>query len=94
MGESQVLNDIASRVREWKGKWDAVWEDINLRAKIMQTLVDYSTARNNPNIVEAENVIKSNSKFHIISSEVKEEVGSLDSSLIYERWLQWLRKSY
>jgi flagellar protein FlaI len=94
MGESQVLNDIASRVREWKGKWDTVWDDINLRAKIMQTLLDYSTARNRPDLIEAENVIKSNSKYHIISSEVKEEVGSLDPSLIYERWLQWLRKSY
>ncbi|MBI4133723.1 type II/IV secretion system ATPase subunit, partial [Candidatus Uhrbacteria bacterium] len=94
MGESQVLNDIASRVREWKGSWDAVWENINLRAKILETLVNYSAAKNNPAMLEADVMIQSNSKFHIISGEVKEETGALDSDLIYERWLNWLRKNY
>lgn len=94
MGESAVLNDIAMRVREWKGNWDAVWENIKLRGKIMQTLVDYGIATNNPNLLEAENVIKSNQRFHLLSGEVKEEVGAMDSDMIYERWLQWLRKNY
>jgi hypothetical protein len=94
MGESAVLNDIAARVREWKGNWDAVWENIKLRGKIMQTLVDYSIATNNPNLIEAENVIKSNSRFHLIGGDVKEETGTLDADQIYERWLQWLRKNY
>ncbi len=94
MGESQVLNDIAARVRDWKGNWDSVWNNITLRAKILQTLLDYSKKTNNTNLLEAENVIKSNSRFHIIGNEVKEEVGTLDNSLIYERWLNWLKKNY
>lgn len=94
MGESQVLNDIATRVREWKGNWDAVWNNIKLRGKVMQTLVDYANVNHRPDILEANNIILSNSRFHIISSEVKEELGALDSTLIYDRWLQWLRKSY
>ncbi|HLC68014.1 MAG TPA: type II/IV secretion system ATPase subunit [archaeon] len=94
MGESMVLNDIAERVRDWKGKWDSVWDNINLRAKIMQTLVDYAAAKNRPDILEADVVVKSNSKFHIYSGEVKEEVGTFDNDMIYERWLNWLRKTY
>lgn len=94
MGESNVLNDIAMRVREWKGNWDSVWNNIKLRAKIMQTLVDYANVNKRPDVLEAVNVIASNSHFHLLSNEVKEELGSMDSTLIYDRWLQWLRKNY
>lgn len=94
MGESEILNDIAMRVREWKGNWDLVWSNIKLRGKIMQTLVDYANVNKRPDVLEANNVIKSNSHFHIFSGEVKEEVGAMDSALIYERWLEWLKKNY
>lgn len=90
MGESIVLNDIASRIREWKGRWDAVWENIKLRARILQTLVDYARAKNRLELLEAPAVIESNSNFHIISNSVKEELGILDNKTIYDRWLEWL----
>ncbi|MBI4162153.1 MAG: type II/IV secretion system ATPase subunit [Candidatus Aenigmarchaeota archaeon] len=88
-GESVVLDDIASRVREWRGRWDAIWDNINLRAKILDTLVIYSDKK--PYIIEAPGVIESNSQFHLISQQVRDEVGILDNKLIYEHWLQWLR---
>ncbi len=88
-GESVVLDDIASRVREWRGRWDAIWENINLRAKILDTLALYSEKK--PYIIEAPGVIESNSQFHLISQQVKDEIGIMDHKLIYERWLQWLR---
>lgn len=91
-GESVVINDIASRVREWKGNWDSVWNNINLRTKILQTLTDYAAGK--PEILEASAVMESNSMFHLISSEVKEETGELDSELIYEKWHNWLRSNY
>jgi len=91
-GESIVLNSIAERVREWKGEWDAVWGNIKLREKIMQTLVDYSHKTKNFEILEAPAVIQSNTQFHIASSEVKEEYGSLDNALIYEKWHEWLKQ--
>ena len=94
VGESQILNDIAMRVREWKGNWDAVWENIQLRGKIFQTIVDYANVNKRPDLLEAENIIKSNSHFHLISNDVKEELGSMDTRLIYDRWLQWLRNNY
>jgi len=90
-GESVVLNDIASRVREWKGDWNAVWDNINLRAKILQTLVDFANAKGRKDMLEAPMVVESNSQFHIISDEVKNETGALDSKLIYQKWLEWLK---
>lgn len=91
IGESIILNDIASNVREWKGSWDRVWENINLRARIMQSIVEHSSR--DSNLLEAEFVLKSNQKFHLISEEVMNETDTMDSSLIYERWLDWIRKN-
>ncbi len=92
MGESQVLNDIAQRVREWKGSWENVWSNISLRAKIMQTLCAYGAQK--PQLLEAPAVIESNSIFHLVSSDVKEEIGALEPSVIFERWHEWLKSKY
>ena len=92
MGESEILNNISSRIREWKGRWDAVWENIQLRAKILQSVVDLANARSRPDLLEAAAVMQSNSQFHLISNAVKEEVGSLESNMIFDRWFNWIRK--
>lgn len=88
MGESVILNDIASRTREWKGNWNAVWDNINLRGKILNTITELGHKR--PELMEASFVMQSNSQFHIISSEVREEIGALDNAMIFERWKKWL----
>ena len=91
IGESMILNDIASNVREWKGSWDRVWDNIMLRSRIMQTLGEYGAR--NPSLLEAEFVVMSNQKFHLLSEEVMAEKDAMDSEAIYERWLEWLRKN-
>ena len=89
-GESEVLNSIAYRVREWRGNWNAVWNNIKLRGRILQTLVDYSSVK--PNLLEADVVMESNSMFHLICDEVKKEVGELNTTMIFDRWSEWLKK--
>lgn len=91
MGESVVLNDIASRVREWKNSWDMVWDNINLRGKVIRALVDYAVSKNKPELLEAPAVIESNSVFHLAGNEVREETGILDSTEIFNRWHEWLK---
>ena len=91
-GESEVLMEIAKRVREWRGAWDRVWENILLRAKVKETLVDISSKLKRPELLEAPFVVESNDMFHSISEKVAEEVGFVDSKLVYERWFNWLRK--
>ncbi|MCS7106297.1 MAG: ATPase, T2SS/T4P/T4SS family, partial [Candidatus Aenigmarchaeota archaeon] len=90
-GESYVLNEIAKRVREWHGRWDDVWDNILLRAKVKQSLVDYAEKLNRPEILEADFVCDANEMFHLISEQVRQEVGALDSKMIYEKWIEWLK---
>ncbi|HDJ96570.1 MAG TPA: hypothetical protein ENG45_00675 [Candidatus Aenigmarchaeota archaeon] len=90
-GESYVINEIMKRVREWRDNWDAVWDNILLRAKVKETMVNYAKKLNRPEILEADWTVVCNEEFHTICDKVKEEVGSLDSKLIYERWLEWFK---
>lgn len=88
-GESEVLNEIAKRVREWHGDWDAVWDNILLRGKIKQTMVDYAKKLKRFEILEADWTVEGNEVFHLISEQVMQEHGELDSKEIFERWLKW-----
>ena len=90
-GESEVLNEIAKRVREWHGAWDLVWDNILLRSKIKQEMVDIAKSLNRFDILEADWIVDSNEAFHLISENVMQEVGSLDSKIIYERWQNWFK---
>ncbi len=90
-GESDIIKSIAGNVKEWAGNWSAVWDNILLRAKTKQALVDFAKASGNREILEAEFCIQANDEFHRISDRVKEDTGFLDSELIYKEWESWLK---
>jgi len=90
-GESEVLKSIAGRVRAWAGDWDAVWQNIQLRAKVKKAIVDISDELERPELLEADWVVRSNDEFHIISQRVEEKTGKVDSDRIYAEWEQWFR---
>jgi len=90
-GESEVLNEIAKRVREWHGRWDDMWNNILLRSDIKESIFNYAERLNRPEILEADWTIRSNEMFHIISDQVRMEVGGLDSKLIYNKWENWFK---
>ena len=91
-GDSDILKAIAGNVKEWSGNWDAVWDNILLRAKIKETLVNLALAANRLDLLEAEFVIQSNDEYHRISESVREDVGGLDSKRIFFEWNEWLKK--
>jgi hypothetical protein len=80
-------------VKEWTGNWAAVWENIQLRAKIKQTLVDFSEKTKNPELMEAEWVVRSNHQFHLLQEELRQEKGAAEADDVYEAWLKWLKNS-
>ncbi|MBR9692140.1 type II/IV secretion system ATPase subunit [Candidatus Woesearchaeota archaeon] len=91
-GESDILKAIAGNVKEWAGNWDAVWDNVTLRAKTKETLVKYSEKAKMPDLLEAHFVVLSNDMFHKFSESVRKEVGSLDSKRIFFNWDNWLKK--
>ena len=91
-GEIEVLKSIAGNVKEWAGSWDAVWDNIQLRANIKKSLVDTANKLDNLKILEAEFVIQSNDEFHRLSEKIKGEVGSHDSKRILFEWNEWLKR--
>ncbi len=91
-GESEVLKAIGGRVKEWAGNWDAIWGNIELRAKIKQALVETASKSKLPDILEAPFVVASNDEFHRLSAKVAEEVGFTDPKRVYSEWESWLKQ--
>ncbi|MAG91218.1 hypothetical protein CMO83_03975 [Candidatus Woesearchaeota archaeon] len=91
-GDSEILKAIAGSVKEWAGNWDAVWDNITLRAKTKEALVNFASKNKMPELLEADFVIHCNDQFHKISENIKEEVGSLDSKRIFFEWNEWLKR--
>jgi type IV secretory pathway ATPase VirB11/archaellum biosynthesis ATPase len=90
-GESEILNRIASNVKEWSGNWDTVWENIKLRAKIKKTVVEIAEKSNHMELLEADWTTKSNAFFHIFMEESIKESGVPDAARIYDKWLEWFK---
>ncbi len=91
-GDSEIIKAIASNVKGWAGNWDAVYDNIILRAKIKQELVDMSLSLNIPDILEAEFNSLSNNMSHQFSKVVQEEIGLPESNRVFNLWQNWLKK--
>ncbi len=91
-GESEIVKSIAGNVKEWAGNWDAVWDNILLRARMKDTLVKYAQQTKIHDLLEAPSVIYFNDLFHKISNSVKERYGYLDSKRIFLEWEHELRR--
>jgi len=91
-GDSEIIKDIASNVKGWAGNWDAIYDNILLRAKIKKEIVDIAEKTKNPYLLEAEFNTLSNYIFHQISSDVFQEVGLPLSERVFPEWQKWLNK--
>ena len=91
-GNSEILKDIAGSVKEWAGNWDAVWENISLRAKIKELMVQYSEKAKMNELLESKFVVLSNDMFHKISDRINQEVGRTDARRILFEWEDWIKK--
>lgn len=91
-GDSDILKAIAGQVKDWAGNWDAVWNNIELRANMKQYLVERADALKDDELLEAPFVIRSNDQFHKIVDDVKERSGSIDTKRILFEWKEWLEQ--
>jgi archaeal flagellar protein FlaI len=92
-GNSEILKRMAGRVKEFAGDWDAVWNNIQLRADTKQAIVDLSVEHKDPSLLEADFVVTANDVFHLISDRVKEKTGTLDPQRILFEYKAWLQKA-
>ncbi|MEK6901395.1 MAG: type II/IV secretion system ATPase subunit, partial [Nanoarchaeota archaeon] len=91
-GNSIILKTMAGRIKEFAGNWDALWENIQLRADCKQTLLDVASELNDPSLLEAKFVIKANDLFHLISDTAKEKKGRKSSADILFEFKDWMKR--
>ncbi len=91
-GDSEVIKAIAENVKGWAGNWDAVYDNVLLRAKIREELTKTAEKIQRPEILEAGFSVLSNQVFHRISDEVSKEVGLPMSDRVFPEWQRWLNQ--
>ncbi len=91
-GDSEVIKAIAANVKGWAGNWDAVYDNILLRAKIKEELVKASEKLKLSSLLEAKFTYLSNNSFHEISDKIREEIGLPLSERVFPLWREWLKK--
>ena len=91
-GESEILKSIAGTVKGWAGNWDAVYDNILLRARIKEEIVNTAQKLNRPELLEARFNTLSNAIFHEISDKVRQEIGLPMSDKVFPLWKQWMLK--
>ncbi|HPD81487.1 MAG TPA: type II/IV secretion system ATPase subunit [Candidatus Pacearchaeota archaeon] len=91
-GDSEIIKDVAANVRGWAGNWDAVYDNILLRAKIKKELFETAKKIGDFNILESKFNTLSNHTFHRISDEITQEVGLPSSERVFPVWQEWLNK--
>ena len=91
-GDSEILKSIASNVKGWAGNWDAIYDNIILRGRMKQEIVDLATKLNRPELLEAEFNTLSNQAFHRISDEVRQKHGLPMSEHVFPLWKQWVHQ--
>ncbi len=91
-GDSEIIKDIASTVRGWAGNWDAIYDNILLRARIKQEIVDISEKTKNYKILEAKFNTAANHSFHRISDSVRQEIGLPFGERVFPAWQKWLNQ--
>lgn len=91
-GNSDIIKRMAGKVKEFAGNWDAVWENVQLRADCKKAIVDLFNESEDSSLLEADFVVRANDMFHLIADRVKDKSGKMDSKRILFEYKAWLRK--
>ena len=91
-GESEILKIIGSKIADYAGNWDAIWQDILTRAKMKEALVKKAVENKDMDMLEAPFVILSNDMYHVFNEKVRKKSKKLDQKLIYQEWEAWLNQ--
>lgn len=91
-GDSETIKNIAANVKGWAGNWDAVYDNILLRAKMKKELVNVADRIGNDRMLEADFTTLAQDNFHKISEDVIKEIGLPLSERVFPEWQKWLNE--
>ncbi|MEX0920830.1 MAG: type II/IV secretion system ATPase subunit [Candidatus Pacearchaeota archaeon] len=91
-GNSEIIKEVASGVKGWAGNWDAVWDNITLRAKIKEELVRTAEKTKDYGLLESEFSSAANHAFHRISEKIIEEDGLPKGEKVFPEWKKWFQE--
>jgi type IV secretory pathway ATPase VirB11/archaellum biosynthesis ATPase len=90
-GDSEIIKNVAANVKGWAGNWDAVYDNILLRGKVKQEMVDVAEKAKMPELLEAKFNSRANNAFFEISDIIRQEIGVPMGERVFPLWQKWLK---
>ncbi|MEM4625647.1 MAG: ATPase, T2SS/T4P/T4SS family, partial [Candidatus Pacearchaeota archaeon] len=87
-GDSEIIKQIASQVKGWVGEWDNVYDNILLRGKVKQYIVEIADRLNKPELLEGKFCLIANNIFYDICDKVTQEIGVPLSDRVFPLWVK------
>ena len=91
-GNSYIVKEIASNVQGWAGNWDAVLDNIQARARVLEMIVERSEKTKNPLLLESKFSSAAIDQYYEIVQKLREEHGTAEGSSISKAFELWLRE--
>ncbi len=90
-GNSYVVKQIASKVEDWAGNWDAVLDNIRARGDILKAISEHANLIKNPALLEADFASSAIDQYYDIIGKLKEEYGTAERKNIKSMFDLWLK---
>lgn len=92
-GDSEIIKSIAGNVKGWAGDWEAVYDNIILRGKVKQEIVNAAKKLERPELMEGPFNSLANGAFHRISDEVRQDRGKQNPEETFAKFKEWMYKT-
>ncbi len=93
--ETTKESEILEKIMRMRGiKFEDIWNEIHLRAKTKNYLVNVRREQDLPIILESKYTVPIHNKMQLISEQYKSEGKGINYDAIYDEWEKWAKERY
>jgi len=95
MALSASGSEFIKKIKERMGlSFDEIWNEINIRAKTKQYIVDMKRKHDIPALLESNYTVPINNQMILIEDRHKAESKAMDYDQVFEEWKKWVDERY
>jgi len=93
--KSTKESELFQKIMKFRGvTFKEIWEEINIRAKTKNYLVEKKREFNIPAILESRYTVPIHNKLQLMNDDLKKELGAPDYKRLWDEWKSWVDERY
>ena len=88
-------SELFQKIMRFRGiTFEGIWDEITIRAKTKGYLVEQSRKLGIKALLESQYTVPIHNKLQLIAEEMREEIGDVEYSKLYDIWKKWVDERY